>query len=66
LPTWKDLKKAFAEIYRILSPGGVTCIGGGFGNRTLEEEVTGKMRRLKPNWSRHAKKVSGQRRCRKA
>jgi len=53
---WKDLKKAFSEIYRILSPGGATYIGGGFGNHGLEKEITGKMRRLNPNWSCHAKR----------
>jgi ubiquinone/menaquinone biosynthesis C-methylase UbiE len=53
---WNDLKMAFSEIYRILSPGGATYIGGGFGNRALEEEITGKMRKLNPEWSCHAKR----------
>lgn len=53
---WKDLKRAFSEIYRVLSPGGATCIGGGFGNRALEEEITGKMLMLNPQWSCHARR----------
>lgn len=53
---WKDLKQAFTEIYRVLSPGGATYIGGGFGNRELQEQVTDKMLMLNPQWSCHAKK----------
>jgi SAM-dependent methyltransferase len=52
---WNDLKRAFSEIYRILSPGGATYIGGGFGTRAHEEEITGKMLKLNPQWSCHAK-----------
>jgi len=53
---WDDLRAAFSEIYRILSPGGATYIGGGFGNRALEEEITGQMRKLNPEWSCHARR----------
>jgi len=53
---WKDLKKAFKEIYRVLSPGGATYIGGGFGNHELREKVTDKMLKLNPQWSCYAKK----------
>lgn len=40
---WEDLQKAFVEIYRILAPGGMTFIGGGFGTKELEEQITKKM-----------------------
>jgi len=53
---WKDLKKAFTEIYRVLSPGGATYIGGGFGNRELKEQVTEKMLKINPQWSCYARK----------
>jgi hypothetical protein len=45
----------FSEIYRILSHGGATYIGGGFGARALEEEITWKMRKLNPLWNCNAK-----------
>lgn len=53
---WKDLRAAFKEIYRVLSPGGSTYIGGGFGNRELKEQVTEKMLKLNPQWSCYARK----------
>ncbi len=40
---WDDLKKAFQEIYRVLAPGGMTFIGGGFGSEKLKEEIEKKM-----------------------
>lgn len=52
---WKDLKKAFTEIYRVLSSGGATYIGGGFGNRELREQIIDKMLKLNPQWSCHVK-----------
>jgi ubiquinone/menaquinone biosynthesis C-methylase UbiE len=55
---WKDLKKAFTEIYRVLSPGGATYIGGGFGNRELQKQVTNKMKELNPQWSCHGLKIA--------
>lgn len=37
-PFWKDKRKAFGEIYRVLKPGGVAFIGRGF-SRNLPVEV---------------------------
>ncbi len=42
---WEDCAKAFREIYRILAPGGMAYIGGGFGSATLREQITQEMER---------------------
>lgn len=47
---WQDHHKAFAEIYRVLAPGGQTYIGCGFGNAELYEEIRLKMRQRAPGW----------------
>ena len=36
---WEDHVAAFREIYRVLTPGGMTYIGGGFGSASLKEEI---------------------------
>ncbi len=53
---WDDLKTAFAEIIRILAPGGATYIGGGFGSLALREQVIKDMAKVDPNWNCYAKK----------
>ncbi|MBN2419729.1 MAG: class I SAM-dependent methyltransferase [Deltaproteobacteria bacterium] len=40
---WDDLPQALKEIYRVLVPGGMAYIGGGFGNRELKESIKEKM-----------------------
>lgn len=47
---WPDIPKAFSEIYRILKLGGMTYIGGGFGNEELEKMVIQKMKTVEPDW----------------
>ncbi len=47
---WEDTEKAFLEIYRILSPGGKTCIGGGLGNAELAAAIRPKMKQIMPGW----------------
>ena len=53
---WKDLKSAFGEIYRLLSPNGATYIGGGFGSLALREHVIAEMAKVNPEWDCYAKK----------
>jgi ubiquinone/menaquinone biosynthesis C-methylase UbiE len=36
---WDDLVVAFSEIRRVLKPGGMAYIGGGYGSRRIRDEV---------------------------
>lgn len=36
---WADRPRAFKEIYRVLAPGGVAYIGGGFGTVELKTQI---------------------------
>lgn len=47
---WEDRQKAFEEIYRVLAPGGVTYIGGGFGTAELKKQITARMEKENKNW----------------
>ncbi|ABK99084.1 class I SAM-dependent methyltransferase [Pelobacter propionicus] len=38
-----DRVPAFREIYRVLAPGGMSYIGGGFGSPELKDEITRRM-----------------------
>ncbi len=49
-PFWEDWHKAYREILRILKPGGMAYIGGGFGNAELREEITRTMTKNNPDW----------------
>ncbi|MCB2192720.1 MAG: class I SAM-dependent methyltransferase [Deltaproteobacteria bacterium] len=40
---WEDLKSAFSEVYRVLAPGGMTYIGGGFGSAKIKEDIGRKL-----------------------
>ena len=40
---WEDSVKAFREIHRILVPGGLTFIGGGFGSVEIKKDIDRKM-----------------------
>ncbi|MBT8506908.1 methyltransferase [Methanomicrobiaceae archaeon CYW5] len=53
---WDDIHTAFREIYRILKPGGKTCIGGGFGNAELFASVSAAMIKKFPEWEEKNKR----------
>jgi SAM-dependent methyltransferase len=39
LPFWENRSRAFREIYRVLKPGGVAYVGGGFGTEQIKSRV---------------------------
>ncbi|WP_347488440.1 class I SAM-dependent methyltransferase [Desulfoscipio sp. XC116] len=47
---WEDRQKAFEEIYRVLAPGGVAYIGGGFGTAELKKRIAARMEKENKNW----------------
>ena len=49
---WDDLGRAFKEIHRVLAPGGLACIGGGFGNAGLKDEIHRTMLQRGPEWEK--------------
>lgn len=53
---WDEPARVFAEIYRVLRPGGRSFVGGGFGTPALKAAITAKMRERDPEWE---KKVKG-------
>lgn len=53
---WKDKKKAFKEIYRILAPGGIAYIGGGFGTIELKRKIDKEMQQRDQCWRQNMNK----------
>lgn len=47
---WEDQARAFREIYRVLAPGGVTFIGGGFGSVELKKRIDESMMARNKDW----------------
>ena len=47
---WKSLTGGFAECMRVLRPGGMACIGSGFGNARLRDEIIVQLRERDPEW----------------
>ena len=47
---WPNLSRGFSECLRVIRPGGIAYIGGGFGNARLKDEIAEKMRVRDPEW----------------
>jgi len=47
---WKNLSAGFAECRRVLKPGGMAYIGGGFGTAELRDTIASRMRTIDPSW----------------
>jgi len=56
---WDSPAQAFAEIYRVLRPGGRTFIGGGFGTPELRAAIVAQMRESNPTWEEMMKRNMG-------
>ena len=51
LPFWDDIPAAFAEIHRVLCPGGAAFIGGGLGDPARRAELEAACRSRHPHWN---------------
>ena len=49
---WEDLKVAFSEVYRVLSPDGYAYIGAGFGSAALRDQIIPEMNLHDPDWKK--------------
>ncbi len=49
---WQNLPRGFSECLRVLKPGGMACIGGGFGDDRLKNEIVSAMQKRDPDWNR--------------
>ncbi|MCK9630583.1 MAG: class I SAM-dependent methyltransferase [Methanoregula sp.] len=47
---WDNLSRGFSECMRVLRPGGMAYIGGGFGNARLRDEIVRQIRERDPEW----------------
>ena len=48
---WEDKARAFAEIYRVLAPGGAAYIGGGMGTKELFDKIKVEMDKRRHDFS---------------
>ncbi|MDD4127717.1 MAG: class I SAM-dependent methyltransferase [Methanomicrobium sp.] len=51
---WKDLKKAFKEIMRVLKPGGIAFVGGGFGKGAVRDKICSEMAKEDSEWEKNS------------
>ncbi|MFY9981707.1 MAG: class I SAM-dependent methyltransferase [Methanoregula sp.] len=42
---WNDLPVAFSEVFRVLKPGGMAYIGGGYGSARIRDEILAKRKK---------------------
>jgi ubiquinone/menaquinone biosynthesis C-methylase UbiE len=56
---WDDRPAVFADIERVLAPGGTAFCGGGFGTAELRERIFAEMRRRNPRWDEDVRRRSG-------
>lgn len=47
---WEDLPRAFAELYRVLAPGGMAICGGGLGSPEIREAICREMALRDARW----------------
>ncbi len=52
---WKNQLQALQEIYRVLAPGGIAYIGGGFGSSELKKQIDIQMTVRDPEWAARSK-----------
>lgn len=50
---WENQVDGLNEVYRVLAPGGMSFIGGGFGTPELLQEIKQKMKEKDPDWGNH-------------
>ncbi len=50
IPFWEDLPAAFAEIYRVLRPGGQAYVGGGLGDPATRAMIEQQRQLAYPKW----------------
>jgi SAM-dependent methyltransferase len=51
IPFWKEPALALEEIYRVLAPGGMACVGGGKGPPEIRARIETRMAQLGIDWS---------------
>lgn len=52
---WENQPQALQEIYRVLAPGGIAYIGGGFGTPELKKQIDIQMTAQDPKWPEKVK-----------
>lgn len=50
---WENQVEGLNEAYRVLAPGGMAFIGGGFATPGLMEAIRNKMKEKNPDWDKH-------------
>jgi ubiquinone/menaquinone biosynthesis C-methylase UbiE len=56
---WQDQPQAFREIYRVMAPGGMAFIGGGFGTPELKRRIDHEMVQRNPGWPEQVRRRIG-------